>query len=66
MGFGWPRYGDDYRMIDPKDLNAAPNSDRLYSSYVNDQPRHIFLSLTKRDILFLFQKMFMLPGKSQN
>lgn len=41
MGLERPRYIDDYGMIDPKDLNTAPNSDRLYSSYINDQPRDV-------------------------
>jgi hypothetical protein len=42
-------------MIDPKD-NAAPNSDRLYSSYINDQPRHMFSLSKMGDILFLLRK----------
>ncbi|KAF3336001.1 hypothetical protein FCM35_KLT20508 [Carex littledalei] len=41
LGLERPRYIDDYGMIDPKDLNTAPNSDRLYSSYINDQPRDV-------------------------
>ncbi|KAJ1700201.1 hypothetical protein LUZ63_008713 [Rhynchospora breviuscula] len=41
LGYERPRFVDDYGMIDPKDLNTTGNSDRLYSSYINDQPREM-------------------------
>jgi hypothetical protein len=51
-------------MIDPKD-NAAPNSDRLYSSYINDQPRHMFSLSQMGDILFFVEEIFILTWKSE-